>query len=90
MPQYPSINAYDADSPVGVLEYSHGLILGPCLDEILRLYFKNIHPYYPVIEEFDFDACFSRSIKDPSLRDTRACVLGAMFLCASMVRSPFC
>jgi hypothetical protein len=73
------------ESPVGLLELEYGIILGPFLDELLRLYFQNIHPYYPVVDEFDFDASFSFSLENEVLRRSRATVLGAILLCASMV-----
>ena len=78
-------SGFPLDSPIGILETSYGLVLGPFYQQLLRLYFQHVHPYYPVIDEFDFDACFSESIEDESLRNARACTLGVMFLCASMV-----
>lgn len=82
---FDSISNYAVDSPIALLELSYGLILGPFLEDLLRIYFQNIHPYYPVIDEFDFDVSFSEAIDDEVLRQSSAIVLCAMFLCASMV-----
>jgi hypothetical protein len=82
---FNSISNYAVDSPIALLESSFGLILGPFLEDLLRIYFQNIHPYYPVIDEFDFDVSFSELIDNELLRKSRATVLCAMFLCASMV-----
>ena len=70
-----------------MLETTYGLVLGPFFHQLLRTFFHNIHPYYPVIDEFDFDACFAEPIEDEDLRHSRACVLGVMLLGASMVYS---
>lgn len=78
-------NGFRIDSPAGVLETTYGLVLGPFFHQLIRLYFQNIHPYYPVIDEFDFDACFAGLIEDENIRHSRACVLGVMLLGASMV-----
>ncbi|KAF2404411.1 hypothetical protein EJ06DRAFT_203981 [Trichodelitschia bisporula] len=59
-------------------------MLGPLLDDLLRLYFQNIHAYYPVIDEFDFEQSFSGFSDDGNLRQSRALVLTSMLLCASM------
>jgi hypothetical protein len=83
--QCSATSGYSVDSPAGVLETTYGLVLGPFFHQLLRLYFQNIHPYYPVIDEFDFDACFAEAIEEEGLRNSRACVLGVMLLCASMV-----
>jgi hypothetical protein len=85
LPSFDSISNYAIDSPIALLELSYGLVLGPFLEDLLRTYFQNIHPYYPVIDEFDFDVSFSESIDDELLRKSRATVLCSMFLCASMV-----
>jgi hypothetical protein len=82
---FAASNGYSVESPAGVLESTYGLVLGPFFHQLLRLYFQNIHPYYPVIDEFDFDACFAEPIEDGNLRNSRACVLGVVLLCASMV-----
>lgn len=82
---FDSISSYAGDSPIALLERSYGLVLGPLLEDLPRIYFQNIHPYYPVIDEFDFDVSASEAIDDEVLRQSRAMVLCAMFLCASMV-----
>ena len=78
-------NGFSVESPAGVLETTYGLSLGPFFHQLLRLFFRNIHPYYPVVDEFDFDTAFVEPIEDDSLRHSRACVLGVMLLGASMV-----
>ncbi|QDS69903.1 hypothetical protein FKW77_000995 [Venturia effusa] len=81
---FGSISNYAFESPIALLEQSCGIVLGPFLEDLLRIYFQNIHPYYPVVDEFDFDVSFSQTIDDEVLRQSRAMVLCAMFLCASM------
>lgn len=81
----PSFQKRDNDSAIGLLEIHHGVNLGPFLDELFRLHFKNIHPYYPVIDEFMFEENFSFTISDDQKRQDRAVALCAMLLCASMV-----
>jgi hypothetical protein len=44
-----------------------------------------MHPYYPVIDEFNFDACFAIPVENEDVRHSRACVLGVILLGASMV-----
>jgi hypothetical protein len=82
---FQSLSSYSIESPIGLLELEYGIILGPFLEDLLRLYFQNIHPYYPVVDEYDFDASFSYTLDNAALRRSRATVLGAMLLCASMV-----
>ena len=81
-----SSNNFNVESPAGVLETTYGIVLGPFFHQLVQLFFRNIHPYYPVIDEFDFDACFIEPIEDENVRHGRACVLGVMLLEASMAR----
>ncbi|TLD30031.1 hypothetical protein E2P81_ATG06684 [Venturia nashicola] len=70
-----SISSYAVDSPIAFLEVSYGLVLGPFLEDLLRIYFQNIHPHYPVIDEFDLDVNFTQTIDDEILRQSRAMYL---------------
>ncbi|KAF2434904.1 hypothetical protein EJ08DRAFT_437739 [Tothia fuscella] len=81
---FQSLSCYGDDSPVGLLESKYGIILGPFLDELKVLFFQNVHPYYPVVDEYDFDAMFFYTVEKDVLRKSRALVLSAMLLCSSM------
>lgn len=82
---FDAVANHAVESPIALLELSYGLVLGPFVEDLVRIYFQTIHPCYPVIDEFDFDIDFSQTIDDETLRQSRATVLCAIFLCASMV-----
>lgn len=67
-----------------MLRCTYGIKFGPFLDELLRIFFQNIHPYYPVIDEFLFDEAYAVAVRDEVTRRDRAVTLAAMLLCASM------
>jgi len=80
----PTTIDHDTDSAIGVLRCTYGIKFGSFLDELLRVFFQNIHPYYPVIDEFLFDETYAVAIRDDDVRRDRAVTLCAMLLCSSM------
>lgn len=75
---------HDTDSAIGILRCTYGIGFGSFLDELLRIFFQNIHPYYPVIDEFLFDETYAIAVRDKAIRRDRAITLSAILLCASM------